>query len=120
MRFIRVIANLLSMKTVRSAAGILRDAREAAGLTQRELAKKAGTSQSVVARVELGENSPSWDTLSRLVRAAGHNLVPSLERVPAVDRSMLDDVPRILGLTPQQRLEEVASVGRFVAAARRV
>ncbi len=105
---------------IASAADILRTARESAGLSQRELARKAGTAQSVVARVELGENSPSWETLGRLLRAAGHTLVPALERIPIVDRSMLDDVPRILRMTPQQRLEEVASVSRFIAGARRV
>ena len=103
-----------------SAAHLLRKARESAGLTQRELARKARTSQSVVARIELGENSPSWDTLSRLLRAAGQSLVPSLERIPVVDRSILDDVPRILRMTPEQRLEEVANVSRFTAAVRRV
>ena len=105
---------------MRSAAQLLRKARESAGLTQRELARKARTSQSVVARIELGENSPSWDTLNRLLRAAGHSLVPSLERIPVVDRSILDDVPRILRMTPEQRLEEVANVSRFTAAVRRV
>ena len=105
---------------MRSAAQLLRKARESAGLTQRELARKARTSQSVVARIELGENSPSWDTLNRLLRAAGQSLVPSLERIPVVDRSILDDVPRILRMTPEQRLEEVANVSRFTAAVRRV
>jgi hypothetical protein len=33
---------------------------------------------------------------------------------------MLDDVPRILALTPEQRLREVAEVSRFLSAARRV
>ena len=105
---------------MRSAAQLLRKARESAGLTQRELARKVRTSQSVVARIELGENSPSWDTLNRLLRAAGQSLVPSLERIPVVDRSILDDVPRILRMTPEQRLEEVANVSRFTAAVRRV
>jgi transcriptional regulator with XRE-family HTH domain len=103
-----------------SAARLLREARESAGLTQRELAKKARTSQSVIASIELEENSPSWDNLSRLLRAAGQRLVTSLERIAVVDRSILDDVPRILRMTPEQRLEEVANVSRFTAAVRRV
>ena len=32
---------------------------------------------------------------------------------------MLDDVPRILRLTPEQRLTELRDASRFVAAARR-
>jgi transcriptional regulator with XRE-family HTH domain len=101
------------------AAAMLRSAREMAGLTQRQLAKKARTVQSVVARIELGETSPSWSTLSRLLKAAGFSLVPSLRRV-RVDPQLLDDVPRILALTPEQRLREVAQVSRFITAARRV
>jgi predicted transcriptional regulator len=101
------------------AAAMVRTARRNAGLTQRQLAKKARTVQSVVARIELGETSPSWSTLSRLLKAAGFSLVPSLRRV-SVDPQLLDDVPRILALTPEQRLREVAQVSRFVTGARRV
>ena len=100
-------------------ATVLLEARTAAGLSQRELARKAHTAQSVVARIELGETSPSWDTLMRLLRASGHTLHAVLERTPIVDRSILDDVPRILGMTAQQRLEEVAEVSRFIAEVRR-
>lgn len=99
---------------------LLRAARAGAGLSQRELARKARTAQSVVARIELGENSPSWETLMRLLRAAGFKLRATIERIPPVDRSLLDDVPRILRMTPEQRLEEVAEVSRFIAAAHRV
>lgn len=99
---------------------LLRQARAGAGLSQRLLARKARTAQSVVARIELGETSPSWDTLVRLVGASGHRLLATLERVPLVDRSVLDDVPRILGMTPEQRLEEVAEVSRFMVEVQRV
>ena len=102
------------------SSDLLHEARSSAGLSQRLLAHKAKTSQSVVARIELGETSPSWDTLMRLLRAAGFTLRPELERIPVVDKSILDDVPRILAMTPEQRLEEVASVSRFVAEAERV
>jgi hypothetical protein len=37
-----------------------------------------------------------------------------------VDPALLDDVPRILRLTPEERLREVAQVSRFISAARRV
>lgn len=102
------------------AGDLVRKARLAAGLSQRELARKARTAQSVVARVEQGETSPTWDTLMRLIRSAGFTLVAHVEQVPTVERSILDDVPRILRMTPEQRLEEVAQVSRFVSAARHV
>lgn len=102
-----------------AAGTLLQTARERAGLTQRELAKKARTAQSVVARIELGETSPSWSTLVRLLKAAGFRLSADLRR-SRVDPQLLDDVPRILALTPEQRLLEVAQVNRFLSAARRV
>jgi len=88
-------------------------------MSQRDLARKARTAQSVVARIELGDTSPSWATLGRLLKAAGFGLSASLKRI-AVDRTLLDDVPRILRLTPEERLREVAQVSRFISAVRRV
>lgn len=52
-------------------------AREAAGLTQRDLAAAAGVPQRTVARVELGDNI-SIDTLSKLAVALGKTLAISL------------------------------------------
>ena len=101
------------------ASKLLQTARERAGLTQRQLARKAHTAQSVVARIELGETSPSWSTLARLLKAAGFSLSAGLRRM-SVDPQLLDDVPRILALSPEQRLREVAQVSRFLSAARRV
>ena len=104
---------------VLDASKLLQTARERAGLTQRQLARKARTAQSVVARIELGETSPSWSTLARLIKAAGFSLSAGLRRI-SVDPQLLDDVPRILALSPEQRLLEVAQVSRFLSAVRRV
>jgi len=101
------------------ASKLLQTARERAGLTQRQLARKARTAQSVVARIELGETSPSWSTLARLIKAAGFSVSAGLRRI-SVDPQLLDDVPRILALSPEQRLLEVAQVSRFLSAVRRV
>ncbi len=98
---------------------ILRTSRLRAGLTQRALAERAATSQSVVARIELGETSPTWETLSRLVAAAGFDLGVNLALRPAVDSHMLADVARIRALTPEARLAEVANMSRFALAVRR-
>ncbi len=88
-------------------------------MSQRELARRARTAQSVVARIELSETSPSWRTLTRLLKAAGFELAAKLRRI-GVDPALLDDVPRILALSPEERLREVAHVSRFISAARRV
>ncbi len=48
-------------------------ARRQAGLTQQALAELAGTSQAAVSAYESGRRSPSVDTLSRLLGAAGYD-----------------------------------------------
>ena len=57
-------------------ARMIRTARERAGLSQRELAAKANTTQAVVARLELGSDKrmPSLSLISRLLSAAGATL----------------------------------------------
>ncbi|MFN2400776.1 MAG: helix-turn-helix domain-containing protein [Gemmatimonadaceae bacterium] len=100
-------------------ATLLRAARRRAGLSQRALAQRAGTAQSVVARIELGRTSPSWDTLTSLLSAAGFDLGLRLETSPARSTHMLDDVARIRRLTPEQRLLELRNSSRFFAAAKR-
>ena len=108
------------MASILNAARIVREARARAGLSQRELARRAGTSQSVVARVEGGQTQPSSDTLARLTAAAGFEIRTELVLRAVADTHMLDDVARILALTPEERLLEVRNVTRFEAAARRV
>ncbi len=98
---------------------LLREARERAGLTQRELARRAGTSQSVVARIECGRTRPGSGTLIRLLGAAGLELRVGLVPRPVVGSHMLQDVERILALTPEERLVEIRNLSRFEAAARR-
>lgn len=99
-------------------AGLVRTARTRAGLTQRELGRRAGTAQSVVARIEQGATSPTWETLTRLIRAAGFELEASLGLHTAEESHMLSDVPRILRLTPEERLLELRNISRFLAEAK--
>jgi len=102
-----------------ASSAILREARLRAGLTQRELARRARTSQSVIARIEQGRSDPSTATLARLLAAAGFELRTQLIPIAVTGSHMLDDVERILSLTPEERLLEVRNVNRFEAAARR-
>jgi transcriptional regulator with XRE-family HTH domain len=102
------------------AARLLLEARTWAGLSQRSLARRARTAQSVVARIESGETSPTWATLGRLLAAAGFELQADLLPRVVLDRQELDDVARILRLSPEARLREVANVSRFLVEARPV
>jgi transcriptional regulator with XRE-family HTH domain len=105
---------------MREAARLLLEARTRAGIAQRELAVRARTSQSVVARIERSQTIPSVETLDRLLAAAGFELRRTLLPKPVVHSHMLEDSERILRLTPADRLREVANLSRFVAAAKHV
>ena len=48
--------------------------RTRAGLTQTELARRIGTTQSSIARIESGGSLPTLDMLSRLAHATGSTL----------------------------------------------
>ena len=58
-------------------------ARSRAGLTQGEVAKRMGTTQSVVARLESGRHGPSMRTVQRYAQAVGARAVVHLESVAA-------------------------------------
>ena len=49
----------------------LKELREKAGLTQKEVGEKVGVSTNTVARLERGENTPSWPTVVALAQALG-------------------------------------------------
>lgn len=61
--------------------GEMVEARQAAGLTQAEVASRMGTSQSVVARLENARHMPTFDMIDRYAKALGRrldiHLVPS-------------------------------------------
>ncbi|MGI9327929.1 MAG: helix-turn-helix domain-containing protein [Pseudomonadales bacterium] len=63
---------------------IVRKLREQANVTQEELARKAGTSQSAIAAYETGAKSPTLRTLEKL--AAALNLELAAQFVPKLSR----------------------------------
>jgi hypothetical protein len=66
---------------------LISKARTSAGLTQVELATRAGTSQAAIARYESDRVSPSVSTLERVLRAAGEEIVITSERANQMDLS---------------------------------
>lgn len=64
-------------------ATFLRSCRTDAGLTQRQVAARAGTSAAAVCHYERGTRIPRADTLVRLVAATGATLTWSAHRFPA-------------------------------------
>ena len=51
------------------------EARAKRGLTQQQVAKKIGTKQSAVARLEAGSINPSVDFLEKIAQALGSKLI---------------------------------------------
>lgn len=64
------------------AGGLLRQARRGAGLSQVELANRAGVTQSVISAYESGHRQPSLPTLAALVEAADYELVAEVKARP--------------------------------------
>lgn len=60
-------------------AELVFDARHAAGLTQVELARRAGTGQSVISAIENGVQVPGGVMLARIARALGGSLHIALD-----------------------------------------
>lgn len=62
-----------------TAAALLQLARLKAGLTQRQLADRAGVPTTMISAYERGKRQPTLDTLLRLIRAGGFDLRMHLE-----------------------------------------
>jgi transcriptional regulator with XRE-family HTH domain len=84
------------------SGSLLREARSSAGLTQRELARRAGVPQPTVARIESGAVMPRVDTLDRLLRWCGRELTTAPRAGTGVDRGQIVEMRR---LPPRARLE---------------
>jgi len=77
-------------------ASLVKALRSREGLSQRELARRADTSQSVVARIELGTTSPTVATLNRLLKAADQELIVRLRSAPRTEELDADSIVRRL------------------------
>src|SRR3954453_16913463 len=78
-RYNRVMARSYDQTHPSAAAGLLQLARLKAGLTQRELAGRAGVPTTMISAYERDKRQPTLDTLLRLLRAAGFDLRMHLE-----------------------------------------
>ena len=88
------------------ASKLVRQARTIAGLTRHALAKRAHVSPATVTGIERGHSSPRWETVRRLLAAAGFDLHVELIARPILGARLRREVARILSLTPEQRLEQ--------------
>jgi transcriptional regulator with XRE-family HTH domain len=92
---------------------LIREARRRAGLSQRELARRLRTAQSVIARWESGATAPSLETVVRAVRACGFEL--DVHLLP-IDEGFEHDwslAEQNLSLSPEERLANHAAAHDF-------
>jgi transcriptional regulator with XRE-family HTH domain len=97
-------------------ANIVREARRRSGLTQAELAERAGVPKSTVGRIESGARVPYTETVERLVEAAGWTVSMSLSEADPGTDSMFE---RTLRRTPAERLSDATRAAHFVLRGRR-
>ena len=93
-----------------TSADLLKTVRRRHGLTQKQLAARARTSQAAISRIERGLVSPSVDMLANLVDLMGEELQLGSGLVDwGHDEAMLR---QNLEHTPEERIERQASWSR--------
>ena len=95
---------------------LVREARLRAGLSQAELAARAGTTQSAIARLEGGHGAPALERITELVRACGFDL--EVQLVP-LDDERFETARRNRAQSPDERLRMSTDATRFIRAGRR-
>lgn len=91
---------------------LLREARIRHGVSQEQLATRAGTTQSAISRIEKDRISPTIATLTELLHLLGEDLVLSVEKwETGIDVTLNEGN---LKLTPEQRVQKGLEFADFV------
>jgi transcriptional regulator with XRE-family HTH domain len=93
-----------------TAGDLLRETRRRHGLTQRQLAARARTSQAAISRIERGLVSPTVATLQELLRLMNEELVLEARAIDWGHDVTLN--VRLLRMAPEQRIRNQASWSR--------
>jgi transcriptional regulator with XRE-family HTH domain len=103
---------------------LIRAVRRRHGLSQGELARRAGTSQPVISLYEQGHRDPGFETLRKLIEAAGErlqlNAVPSGTGLPQAlspeeHARRLIDVLSLADAVPPRRRSATLKAPRLVS-----
>src|SRR5690606_18547317 len=97
-----------------SAGELIRDVRRRRGLTQHQLARRAGTTQPAISRLERGDISPSVETLDRLLLVMGERLTLLAQRPERLERDA-EEVWRGQALAMEERLERAFAWNAFAS-----
>jgi transcriptional regulator with XRE-family HTH domain len=90
---------------------LIHERREAAGLSQRSLARRAGTTQAAVSKIECGLTSPTWETVRGLLLAMGYE--PELQARRLQGRWDPVHLAAARARTPAERLQLAISANRL-------
>jgi|SRR3954451_2417020 len=94
------------------AGRLIRETRTRHGLSQERLARRAGTTQSAISRIEQERISPTVETLAELLHLMGEDLVLAAEkRDTGVDLTLNR---ANLELTPEERVQKGLEFADFV------
>jgi len=84
-------------------------------LTQGELAARANTAHSAIARRESGRVNPALETLQKLVHTCGSEL---RSEIAPIDASSAVELESKMTLSPKQRLDQLVQAVSFLQAGR--
>jgi transcriptional regulator with XRE-family HTH domain len=96
---------------------MIRSHRERVQLSQRSLARRAGTTQAAVSRIERGLTSPTWETVRALLLAMGYE--PDLRVRRLAGRWDPVHLAAMRERSPAERLELAISANRLAGRLRR-
>lgn len=89
---------------------MIRQSRRRAGISQRELARRLGTKQSVVARWESRATSPTVESVSSAASACGFGVEWRLTPIdPDLERVLTEQLRR----TPAERVASAVNLARL-------
>lgn len=96
---------------------LIRDRRLQSDISQAALARRAGTTQAAVSRIERGLTAPTWDTVRALLLAMGYE--PDLKARRLSGRFDPVHVTAMRERTPAERLQIAISADRLAGRLRR-
>lgn len=96
-------------------AAAVRDARQAQGITQAELAKLVGVHAQTIGNLERAQHEPSPDLVAKVTQVLrldmSNESLAAQQSVALIERSMID---RLQAMTEAERLIFVGEVMRYV------
>ena len=95
------------------AGALVRDRRVAHGLSQHELAIRAGTKQATISRIENGHEVPTVQRLEQLLTALGERL--ELRAIPLDAERSVGDIRSDLARSMTARLEDGFTLASFAS-----